>query len=244
MWAAQLVDKVDKLFYYEGKTREKWRKGTMLRPHQEDGRYTETTVKLDDLVPEDHLVRKLDAAIDFSFIYDVVKDLYSPDHGRPSIDPVMLFKMYLIQYVFGIRSMRETVEQIRTNVAYRWFLGLSLHDPVPHHSTPSKNYARRFAGTDVFHQIFSRILKEAFEHGLVDSSVLYVDSTHVKASANKKKFTTEMAEVEAKAYQQELEKEIERDRIAHGKSPLPSEKKKTGSKSKQNGSGERTVGEK
>ncbi|MED4916030.1 IS5/IS1182 family transposase, partial [Geobacillus thermodenitrificans] len=53
----------------------------MLRPHQEDGRYTETTVKLDDLVPEDHLVRKLDAAIDFSFIYDVVKDLYSPDHG-------------------------------------------------------------------------------------------------------------------------------------------------------------------
>ncbi|WP_339263938.1 IS1182 family transposase [Geobacillus sp. FSL K6-3411] len=198
----------------------------MLRPHQEDGRYTETTVKLDDLVPEDHLVRKLDAAIDFSFIYDVVKDLYSPDHGRPSIDPVMLFKMYLIQYVFGIRSMRETVEQIRTNVAYRWFLGLSLHDPVPHHSTPSKNYARRFAGTDVFHQIFSRILKEAFEHGLVDSSVLYVDSTHVKASANKKKFTTEMAEVEAKAYQQELEKEIERDRIAHGKSPLPSEKKK------------------
>lgn len=59
----------------------------MLRPHQEDGRYTETTVKLDDLVPEDHLVRKLDAAIDFSFIYDVVKDLYSPDHGRPSIDP-------------------------------------------------------------------------------------------------------------------------------------------------------------
>jgi transposase len=75
------------------------------------------------------LVRKLDAAIDFSFIYDVVKDLYSPDHGRPSIEPVMLFKMYLIRYVFRIRSMRETVEQIRINVAYRWFLDLAFMIP-------------------------------------------------------------------------------------------------------------------
>lgn len=222
---AQLADFVDKLFYY-GDRKKRMRGRTMLRPHQKDGRYTEMTVKLDDLVPEDHLVRKLNSSIDFSFIYDVVKDLYSPSHGHPSIDPVMLFKIYLIRYVFGICSMRETVEQIRTNVAYRWFLGLSLHDPVPHHSTPSKNYARRFAGTDVFHQIFSRILKEAFQHGVVDQNVVYVDSTHVKASANKKKFMIEMAEVEAKAYQQELEKEIERDRIAHGKSPLPPETKK------------------
>jgi len=216
----------------------------MLRPHQEDGRYTETTVKLDDLVPEDHLVRKLDAAIDFSFIYDVVKDLYSPDHGRPSIDPVMLFKMYLIQYVFGIRSMRETVEQIRTNVAYRWFLGLSLHDPVPHHSTPSKNYARRFAGTDVFHQIFSRILKEAFEHGLVDSSVLYVDSTHVKASANKRSLQRKWQKSKPKPTNRNSKKKsngigsLMENRRCHLR------KKKTGSKSKQNGSGERTVGEK
>ncbi|GIW49968.1 MAG: hypothetical protein KatS3mg080_0579 [Anoxybacillus sp.] len=96
----------------------------MLQRHQEDRRHVETTVKIDDLVPEDHLVRKLEKAIDFSFIYDIVKDLYSPDHGRPSIDPVVLFKMYLIRYIFGIRSMRETVEQIRTNVAYRWFLGI------------------------------------------------------------------------------------------------------------------------
>jgi len=198
----------------------------MLQRYQEDRRHIETTVKIDDLVPEDHLVRKLEKAIDFSFIYDMVKDLYSPDHGRPSLDPVVLFKMYLIRYIFGIRSMRETVEQIRTNVAYRWFLGLSLHDPVPHHSTPSKNYTRRFAGTDVFQKIFSRILEEAFQHGLVDPSVVFVDSTHVKASANKRKFTTEMAEVEAKAYQDELEKEIERDRIAHGKSPLPPENDK------------------
>ncbi|WP_042536296.1 IS1182 family transposase, partial [Anoxybacillus ayderensis] len=77
----------------------------MLQRHQEDRRHVETTVKIDDLVPEDHLVRKLEKAIDFSFIYDIVKDLYSPDHGRPSIDPVVLFKMYLIRYIFGIRSM-------------------------------------------------------------------------------------------------------------------------------------------
>ncbi|GIW49924.1 MAG: hypothetical protein KatS3mg080_0535 [Anoxybacillus sp.] len=96
----------------------------MLQRYQEDRRHIETTVKIDDLVPEDHLVRKLEKAIDFSFIYDMVKDLYSPDHGRPSLDPVVLFKMYLIRYIFGIRSMRETVEQIRTNVAYRWFFGI------------------------------------------------------------------------------------------------------------------------
>ncbi len=114
---------------------------------------------IDQLVPNNHLVRKLEAAIDFSFIYPLVEHLYSPN-GRPSIDPVVLFKMTFIQYVFGIRSMRQTIKEIETNMAYRWFLGFGFHTEVPHFSTFGKNYARRFQDTDIFEQIFYRILKE------------------------------------------------------------------------------------
>ncbi|WP_143020594.1 transposase, partial [Bhargavaea beijingensis] len=108
-----------------------------------------------DTVPEDHLVRKLEKAIDFSFIYDLVEDLYS-DRGRPSIDPVVLIKLPFLQYTFGIRSMRRTIEEVHTNLAYRWFLGFGFYDKVPHFSTFGKNYERRFKDTDLFEQIFYR----------------------------------------------------------------------------------------
>ncbi|EHL78396.1 hypothetical protein HMPREF1015_01668, partial [Bacillus smithii 7_3_47FAA] len=91
-------------------------------------------IALDQLVPADHLVRKIDAAIDFSFIYSLVQDMYSSERGRPSIDPVVLIKMAFIQYTFGIRSMRKTIEEIETNLAYRWFLGFGFYDKVPHFS--------------------------------------------------------------------------------------------------------------
>jgi len=88
-----------------------------------------------DLVPEDHLLRKIDKAIDWSFIYDLVQDKYSPDFGRPSVDPVTLIKIPLIQYLYGIKSMRQTIKEIEVNVAYRWFLGLDFTSKVPHFST-------------------------------------------------------------------------------------------------------------
>ncbi|MCM3068654.1 transposase, partial [Priestia flexa] len=78
-------------------------------------------ITLNQLVPASHLVRKIEAALDFSFIYDLVKDMYS-EIGRPSIDPVILIKLTFLQYTFGIRSMRQTIEQVETNMAYRWFL--------------------------------------------------------------------------------------------------------------------------
>ena len=83
-------------------------------------------VSADSLVPEDHLLRDIDRAIDFSFIYELVQDKYSQDHGRPSLDPVMLIKIPLLQYPCGIPSMRQTIREIEVNVAYRWFLGLDL----------------------------------------------------------------------------------------------------------------------
>ena len=178
-------------------------------------------VSLDQLVPEDHILRKIDSAVDFSFIYDLVEEKYSSDNGRPSIDPVMLIKIPIIQYMFGIKSMRQTIKYIEVNVAYRWFLGLDFFDPVPHFSTFGKNYKRRFEGTDLFEQIFANILMQCMKYDLVDPSTVFVDATHVKAAANRKKAKRVMvAKKAARFYDEQLKSEINADREAHGKKPL------------------------
>ena len=177
-------------------------------------------LSLDDLVPKDHLVRKIEAAIDWSFIYDLVEPLYCDDNGRPSLDPVTLIKLPILQYMFGIRSMRRTVQDVQTDAAYRWFLGLGWQDPVPHFTTFSKNYTRRFKDTGLFEQIFQPILSECFAEKMVDPSVVFVDSTHVKARANGKKYHDEIAQEQALWYAGELAEEIQKDREAHGKGLL------------------------
>lgn len=83
-------------------------------------------ISIDECVPEDHLLRSIERHIDFSFIYELVEPLYSKDMGRPSLDPVLLIKIPIIQYLFGISSMRRTIEEIKVNMAYRWFLGLGF----------------------------------------------------------------------------------------------------------------------
>ena len=177
---------------------------------------------IEDLVPEEHLLRKIEDAIDWNFIYDLVKEKYSTDKGRPSIDPVTLIKIPMIQYLYGIRSMRQTIKEIEVNIAYRWFLGLDLTDPVPHFTTFGKNYTRRFKDTDLFEQIFEKILDECFKHKLVNPKEVFVDATHVKACANGKKYTTNTVREEALFYEKQLKEEINRDRAEHGKKPLKS----------------------
>lgn len=93
---------------------------------------------MDDMVPTNHMLRLIEKAIDWNFIYDLVEEKYCPDNGRPSMDPVMLIKIPFIQYLYGIKSMRQTIKEIEVNVAYRWFLGLDMLDPVPHFSTFGK----------------------------------------------------------------------------------------------------------
>lgn len=195
----------------------------MMTKHTPIHRNQTEMVTLDQLVPPNHLVRKMEAALDFSFIYDLVKDLYS-DVGRPSVDPVILIKLTFIQYTFGIRSMRKTIEEVETNMAYRWFLGFGFHDKVPHFSTFGKNYERRFKETDLFEQIFYRILKSAVEKKLISPEHVFVDSTHVKASANKRKFEKKVVRKETRAYQEQLQEEINQDREDHGKKPFPPDK--------------------
>lgn len=192
----------------------------MISKRADENRREIRMVCIEDLVPENHILRDIDAAMEFDFIYDLVKDLYSADNGRPSIDPVVLFKIVLIQYTFGIRSMRQTIKEIDVNMAYRWFLGYDMLEKIPHFTTFGKNYVRRFADSDVFERIFERILLEAVEAGFVDASAVFIDATHIKASANNKKYRNELVKKEAKHYQRELTEEINKDRQAHGKKPL------------------------
>ena len=175
---------------------------------------------MDDMVPENHLLRTIDKAIDWNFIYDLVEDKYSFDFGRPSMDPVMLIKIPFIQYLYGIKSMRQTIKDIEVNVAYRWFLGLEMMDKVPHFSTFGKNYTRRFKDSDLFEQIFSHILSECYKYKFVDPREVFVDATHVKACANNKKMQQRIAMKEALFYEELLKKEINNDRAEHGKKPL------------------------
>lgn len=192
----------------------------MLTEKTEKVRNQVQFVCIDDLVPQDHLLRIIDKAIDWSFIYDLVRDKYSSETGRPSIDPVTLIKIPLIQYLYGIKSMRQTIKDIEVNVAYRWFLGLELYEKVPHFTTFGKNYTRRFEGTDLFEQIFQHILEECYRFNLVDPSEVFVDATHVKARANSKKMQKQIAHEETLFYEEKLKTEINSDRIAHGKKPL------------------------
>jgi transposase len=102
-------------------------------------------VSIDALVPEGYLLRKIDGVVDFSFIRDRVKHLYCEDNGRPALDPVVLFKLLLLGYLYGVRSERQLMREGEVNVAYRWFLGLKLRDKVADASTLSQNRRRRFA---------------------------------------------------------------------------------------------------
>jgi transposase len=176
-------------------------------------------ISIDELVPENHLLRLIDKYIDLSFILEKTQSYYSQDNGRPT-DPLLLFKMMFIGYIYGIRSERKLEQEIKMNVAYRWFLGLKFRDPVPHHSTISWNRQHRFKNTNIFQDIFDEIVLLAMNHKMVGGRVLFTDSTHLKANANKNKFTREEVEVETREYFNDLNKAVEEDRLKHGKKPL------------------------
>lgn len=153
-------------------------------------------ISISELVSSNHLLRRVDNILDLNFIYELVEEKYRLDNERPSIDLVILVKILFIQRLIGIKSMRQKIKEIETNVACRWYLGYSFLDKVPHFGTFSKNYTRRFHDTDLFEQIFERILKIAIKNNLIDHSSLFINSTHIKANANKNKYITELVKKE------------------------------------------------
>ena len=177
-------------------------------------------VELDRLVPDDHLLRFIDKWVDFSFIYQKVEHLYCLDNGRPSLDPVRMFKMLVIGYLYGIRSERQLIREIQVNLAYRWFIGLNLEDKVPDASTFSQNRRRRFNDSTVYQEIFDEVVLQAQRKHMVKGKRLYTDSTHLKANANKHKFSKKQVLKSTRNYLEELNTAIDEDRRTHGTAPL------------------------
>ena len=136
---------------------------------------------LDAAVPPTHILRRIAEVVDFSFVRDLAKPYYSHT-GQPSVDPVVLFKLSLLGYLFGMMSERRLCEEAGLNLAWRWFLGYELDEEIPDHSVLSK--ARRRFGIKVYEQFFARVVKLCEERGLIQGKVLFLDSTQVAADAS------------------------------------------------------------
>jgi transposase len=192
-------------------------------------------VDTERLVPPGHLLRQVDAAVDFEKLYEIVEPLYSEEDGRPSIDPVVLFKIVLLQHLDGIPSLRGTLRRAQTDIAYRWFLRYTLSEELPHFSTVSYNFRHRYT-PETIEAVFQWILQEAETAGALTPAAVFIDGTHIKASANLKKKMKQEVPAAAKRYQEELLAEVNADREAHGKKPLDEEDEppKAGGKKQDN----------
>ena len=140
--------------------------------------------RLEDQVPETHLLRLIEKHISFAFVRQQLKDRYS-QMGRPSIDPELLLRILLIGYLYGISSERKLVEELRMHLAWRWFTGLGFDQEIPHHSTFSKNRHGRFQESNLFEELFEQIVRQCVEVGLVEGKHLSVDGSFVEANAAK-----------------------------------------------------------
>ncbi len=137
-------------------------------------------VSLDALVPPDHFYRHLERTLDLTFVRDLVRGTY-PEAGRPSIDPVVFFKLQLILFFEGRRSERQLMQVVADRLSLRWYLGYDLTEPLPDHSSLSR--IRERYGLDVFRSFFEEIVEQCLAAGLVWGKELYLDATKVAANA-------------------------------------------------------------
>src|SRR5215216_1577842 len=139
---------------------------------------------LDEIVPDDHLVRAIADVLDLSWVRAELAPHYS-QIGRPSIDPVLMIRMLIIGYVFAIRSERALCREVQLNLAYRWFCGLGMEDKLPDHSAFSRARNERFRDSDIFRQVFERVVGTCIAAGLVGGEGFAVDASLIQADANK-----------------------------------------------------------
>lgn len=135
-------------------------------------------------VPDDHLLRVIDGFLDLEGIRAQLRPFYAAG-GRPSIDPELMIRMLIAGYCFGSRSERRLCEEVNLNLAYRWFCKLSLTDPVPDHSTFSKNRHGRFRDSDLFRKVFETVLARCIAEGAVGGEAFSVDASTIRADANR-----------------------------------------------------------
>ena len=160
----------------------------------------------EELIPENHILRLINRYVDFSFIRPRVEHLYSHT-GRPSVDPDVMMRMLLLGYLFGITSERRLCEEVGMHMGYRWFVGLSLEEKIPDHSTFSKNRHGRFKQSGIYQQIFDQIVHQCIEKGLVSGKHLTVDSTLVKANASFKNLEPIVVTLKPEQYIETVKKE-------------------------------------
>ena len=189
---------------------------------KKDARREPVITDLDTLVPKDHLLRKIEKVMDYDWLYERLDPFYCHDNGRPGTDPVVLIKMVLIQHLYGIPSLRQTHQRIQDTLSYRWFLGYGLLDEIPHFATVSYAFCNRFP-PELAEEIFAHILNKALNNGMVDPSMVFMDGTHIKASANKKKFQKQKVAEAAKIYTDKLREEVNAERKKLGKKPIEEE---------------------
>ena len=142
--------------------------------------------RLDEVVPDDHLVRQIQGLLDLSWVYAELSPYYS-EIGRPSIDPVLMIRMLIIGYVFAIRSERQICREVRVNLAYRWFCELGLEDAIPDHSAFSRARNERFRESDIFRRVFEHVVGSCIEAGLVGGEGFAVDASLIEADANRQR---------------------------------------------------------
>jgi transposase len=142
--------------------------------------------QLDEIVPDDHLVREIAAVLDLSWVHAELAPYYS-SLGRPSIDPVLMIRMLIVGYVFAIRSERLLCREVKVNMAYRWFCGLSIEDKIPDHSAFSRARNERFRDSDIFRRVFERVVGACISAGLVGGEGFAVDASLIVADANKQR---------------------------------------------------------
>ena len=139
---------------------------------------------LEEVVPDDHLVRAIAGVLDLSWVRAELAPHYSA-LGRPSIDPVLMLRMLVVGYVFAIRSERALCREVRVNLAYRWFCGLGIEDKVPDHSVFSRARNERFRDHGIFRLVFERVVGTCIAAGLVGGKGFAVDASLIEADANK-----------------------------------------------------------
>jgi transposase len=142
--------------------------------------------RLDEAVPADHAVRGIAGVLDLSWLYAELAPYY-PKNGRPSIDPVLMIRMLIVGYAFAIRSERLLCREVKVNLAYRWFCGLSIEDKIPDHSAFSRARNERFGDGDIFRQVFERVVEACIAAGLVGGEGFAVDASLIVADVNKQR---------------------------------------------------------
>nr|WP_325205096.1 transposase [uncultured Oscillibacter sp.] len=142
-------------------------------------------VTIEDLVPAEHFLRKLEAALDLSFVHEETAHLYSRRYGQPPIDPVMMVKYLLLGFLYGIPLERQIEVRCADSNAFCWYLGIDLGERVPDHSTISQLRRRKPAFRKVFRRLFEEVVRQCVEKGLVSGRLAVTDSTHIKANASR-----------------------------------------------------------